>query len=158
MPAPTARDICEVALRWEGVPYRHQGRTRHGVDCGGLMFVVGWETGVWPRSVDVQNYPRVPDGSIKGYILSVGMYAVRSFDWRQPVPAHEIEPGTVLLMDPESPRFPCHLGIWCGDCLIHASAPDGRVVRHGLRGKYQKMVQTVYRYPGVDYRGVGRER
>ena len=40
MPAdPSA--IVAAARTWLGVPWRHQGRTRQGVDCAGLVVLVG---------------------------------------------------------------------------------------------------------------------
>jgi cell wall-associated NlpC family hydrolase len=33
--------IIAAARSWLGVPWRHQGRTRQGVDCAGLVVLVG---------------------------------------------------------------------------------------------------------------------
>jgi cell wall-associated NlpC family hydrolase len=36
--------IVSAARSWLGVPWRHQGRTRQGVDCAGLVVLVGRKT------------------------------------------------------------------------------------------------------------------
>ena len=38
--------IIAAARAWLGVPWRHQGRTRQGVDCAGLVVLVGREFGL----------------------------------------------------------------------------------------------------------------
>lgn len=148
MPAPTLVDASQVAaeaLSWEGVPWRHKGRGRTGIDCGGLLLAVGWELGIWPRSFDIQIYPRQPDGSIKAQLMDAGFTPVSDDLAGIPV-------GAALLMAPGSPRFPYHLAIMAqGNLVVHAHAPRRRVVVHSLRGKFATQVQTVYRYPGVDY-------
>ena len=35
------REIVDAARNWVGVPYRHQGRTRNGIDCVGLLLEGG---------------------------------------------------------------------------------------------------------------------
>lgn len=53
-------EVVAAARRWVGVPWLHQGRNRHGVDCAGLLLVVGWEMGLVPRSWDRRAYDREP--------------------------------------------------------------------------------------------------
>jgi len=47
---------------WESVPWRHQGRTRSGVDCVGLFSCVANELG-FPQVIPT-NYHRDPDGKL----------------------------------------------------------------------------------------------
>ena len=37
----TTDEVMKVARSWIGVPYKHQGRSRRGVDCGGLLLCIG---------------------------------------------------------------------------------------------------------------------
>ena len=36
----TSDEVVREARTWVGVPFRHQGRSRSGVDCGGIIVVV----------------------------------------------------------------------------------------------------------------------
>ena len=52
--------IVAAARSWLGVPWRHQGRTRQGVDCAGLVVLVGRELGL--ADYDTTAYGRRPEG------------------------------------------------------------------------------------------------
>lgn len=60
----TRDDIVAAARSFMGVPFQHQGRTRAGIDCIGLVLNVGWQLGFLPRDYDVQGYSRIPDGRL----------------------------------------------------------------------------------------------
>jgi hypothetical protein len=60
----TRDDIVTVARSFIGVPFMHQGRTRAGMDCIGLVLNVGWQLGFLPLDYDVQGYSRIPDGRL----------------------------------------------------------------------------------------------
>lgn len=53
-------DIITEARRWIGTPWRHQGRSRAGVDCVGLVVMVARNLGLEPE--DVTGYARRQDG------------------------------------------------------------------------------------------------
>ena len=53
-------DIITEARRWIGTPWRHQGRSRAGVDCVGLIVLVARALGLEPE--DVTGYARRQDG------------------------------------------------------------------------------------------------
>ena len=48
--------IIAAARSWLGVPWRHQGRTRQGVHCAGLVVLVGRELGL--ADYDTHAYGR----------------------------------------------------------------------------------------------------
>lgn len=60
----TRDDIVKAARSHIGTTFLHQGRTRAGMDCIGLVLNVGWELGFLPREYDVQGYSRIPDGRL----------------------------------------------------------------------------------------------
>jgi hypothetical protein len=60
----TRDDIVREARTYMGIPFLHQGRTRAGLDCIGLVLNVGWTLGFLPREYDVQGYRRTPDGRL----------------------------------------------------------------------------------------------
>ena len=58
---PADPDAIVAAARvWLGVPWRHQGRTRQGVDCAGLVVLVGRGLGL--ADYDTCAYGRRPEG------------------------------------------------------------------------------------------------
>ena len=54
----TRGEVLAEARSWLGVPYLHQGRSRLGVDCVGLLIMVARGIGI--SDYDVSGYPRVP--------------------------------------------------------------------------------------------------
>ena len=55
-----ADDIIRVANWFVGVPYRHQGRNKMGLDCAGLIIVVGDMLNLMKED-GPRGYPRRPD-------------------------------------------------------------------------------------------------
>lgn len=118
-----------AARSYVGVPFHHQGRTRHGVDCIGLVVCAARDAGL--ALVDRTDYPRDPNG-----LLPVEM--ARQFAAAEPAQA-----GDILLM-----RFrgePQHVAILAGTTLIHGYASIGRVVEHGLDAKWRRRIVAAYR-------------
>lgn len=57
----TTSQIIESARSFLGVRYQHQGRSREdGLDCGGLLLVVGRELGI--TELEFLGYSTAPDG------------------------------------------------------------------------------------------------
>lgn len=116
----SALDIHRTASSWLGVPFVHQGASRHGCDCAGLVAGVLAEHGVRLRLP-----PYGPGGQgvrIAEVAASLGLHpllaqAARAGD----LVAWQAAPGIV------------HLGILGPDHIIHASERAGRVIRTALR-------------------------
>jgi cell wall-associated NlpC family hydrolase len=53
-------DIIDQARKWLGTKWMHQGRTEHGIDCVGLIVVVGKSLGA--ICYDKTDYQRRPNG------------------------------------------------------------------------------------------------
>lgn len=131
-------ELIAAARGWVGVPFRHQGRDRRGVDCVGLIIAVGAELGLPVGAVSVRAYGRVPlDGLLER--------AVAEHCEPAPGPA----PGVVLLM--RFVRSPQHVALCTGDTLVHSYEGVGKVVEHGFRGKWERRVVSAWRVPGVSY-------
>lgn len=63
----TPADVTREALRWCGTPFRWQGRSLNGLDCGGLPAVVGVALGVLNEPPPVPRYrPPLPAGFLLG--------------------------------------------------------------------------------------------
>lgn len=115
-----------------GVPFVHQGRSEHGIDCIGLVVLAGKTCGI-DTSADITNYSRTPHGVLLP-LLEKALDPVEG----------EICPGDLLVF-----RFkhePMHIGIWTGSTLIHTFATIGRVVEHELDDRWKAMVVCAYRF------------
>ena len=142
----TRADVVAEARTYIGVPFAHQGRSRHGIDCVGLPICVARELGLVEPGFDVTGYPRQPDGRTMLQLCSQTMQRIDRAD---------MTPGDVIVL-----RFdlhPQHIGI-IGDyvhgglSLIHAlGTPDGkgRVVEHHLNKTTMDRFIAAYRLPGV---------
>ena len=136
----TADQIVAVARGWLGAPFLHQGRTRAGIDCAGLVIVVCRELGVVPQDFDVTGYTRQPDGSMPDVCDE---YLIRC-------PA---QAGGVFTMRYYGEAQ--HMGFFTpyrhgGLAVIHAVASAGEVVEHRLDAVWRKRIVRTYKLPGAD--------
>lgn len=122
----------------EGVKFRHQGRSRNGVDCAGLLVVCAKAAGV--ELIDNPAYGRQPtDQGLRAYL-------VRNFG--EPVAKADMQPGDVVLM-----RFrgePSHVALigdylYGGLSLIHSYARVKRCVEHRIDAEWNDRIVEVFR-------------
>ncbi len=141
------QDVLRVARSWLGVPFAHQGRSRAGVDCLGLLVMVAKDLnlsfhGENATQVDELHYSHRPDvmrleAGLRRYLL--------------PVKCEDMALADILLMRIDG--APQHLGIISdyadGTCfgLIHAYAPARKVVEHHLAEYWQAEIAQVFRLP-----------
>ncbi len=126
----TSRDrFIAEARRWIGVPWLHQGRNRHGVDCVGLLLVTAWAL-------------RLSDYNITGYgLFPRAEWMQEEFDRMMPR-VEEAQPGDVVLM--RLARRLLHVGIRTEHGVIHAWG--GRRV---VEVRMPWPVAVAYSVPGV---------
>lgn len=123
-------EVVIAARTFLGVPYHHQGRSIHGMDCAGLVVAAYDILGV--TLVDLSAYGREPwkDGL------------------RQTVEAnfHKVErdtaPGDILLLRVR--REPQHLAIVTDRGMIHSYASVGKVVETDIDSFWSERVVGVY--------------
>lgn len=135
-----ADDIIRVANEFVGVPYRHQGRNTMGVDCAGLIIVVGQALDLMKED-GPRGYPRRPD--VKRFtaaMIAAGLVV-------RPYGKHER--GDILRIN--TAGWPVHLGIYDVDArgkewIIHAYSPHKRVTRDPLTPTVIKAISSVWRY------------
>jgi cell wall-associated NlpC family hydrolase len=126
--------IAEVRS-WIGVPWRHQGRNRHGVDCIGLVICSAHALGL--TDFDFRAYGRVPMDDLLMRLCDEQME-------RQ----HTAEIGDVLLM--RLRRLPQHFAVLVEPRrIVHARGEDGRVVETTLPDAWVRRIAGVYTVPGV---------
>jgi cell wall-associated NlpC family hydrolase len=132
-------DIVNEARKLIGTPYRHQGRSRYGVDCVGFVVVIMETLNTMPAELQHANYGRLPRAEL---IEKTSKYCE---------PLERPEPGALLLIRWPSEKNPGHTAIYTGDdgLMIHAFGTLHRVVEHGYRGAWVKLTDSIWRLPGV---------
>lgn len=141
------RDLVVYAARsWIGAPWAHQGRSRGGVDCAGLVICVARSLGLVPAAFDVQGYARLPDGRTLIEQCDAHM---------NPVAQNEMQPGDVVVARFDSAAQ--HFGIAApyrhgGLSIIHAAARYGAVIETRLLFGASPLAMkfaAAYALPGV---------
>lgn len=122
-----------------GVRWKHQGRTKNGVDCAGLVIFALRAIGREP--VDVVGYGRRPYRN--------ALDAAISANFGDPLPPDTaLRAGDALLFR-DSHAAPNHVGI-AGDgphgpTVIHAYAPNREVVEMTIDADWRNKIVGVYR-------------
>ncbi len=139
----THNDIVKEAWTWLDVPWQDKGRTRYGVDCAGVVFVVAHALDI--TDYEDVNYPRRPDGTI----------VQRFRDNMDPVtPIAAAIPGDILLFADKGEL--CHCGI-----IVNINDQLGLIHSHaGHRGVLVETLKEVecetgrpryaFRYRGIE--------
>lgn len=122
----------------DAVRFRHQGRSRHGVDCAGLLLAS--MAAIGRPIADLQAYGREPLGG--------ELRAMMAANLGEPVPKAEMRPGDMVLM-----RFlgePSHVGLigdylYGGLSLIHTYSQVRKVVEHRIDAEWDSYILEVFR-------------
>jgi cell wall-associated NlpC family hydrolase len=139
--------VVAQARTWLGVRWRHQGRSRDGVDCVGLAAVcVQQACGL---EVPLPDYPRATsDGSM----LRVCRQYLR------PVSLVDMAPGDIVVLGVGDQRHMAIVGDYVtpaddargpGLSLIHAYLPNRKVVEQRLDAAWWGRILAVFRVPEV---------
>lgn len=153
----TRRQLIDAARKYDGVRFRHQGRTVDGLDCAGLLVVTGWDCGLnsWSRESHF-GYERLPDGVTVNKIMACVTDKV-------PVCAANLIPGNIAQISYVSGGIErvTHMGFLTdmgGDYdrgqpyqlgMIHAYLPARKVVEHRLDEGWFEQVKGVFRPRGL---------
>lgn len=134
-----AARIAAAAREWLDVPYHHQGRVRAGLDCVGLLVVVGKACGYFPDNYDFIHYGRNPTGLLDA-MLDEHLERI-------PTPV----PGCVVTI--RWWRESHHVAIvgqqpdyWT---LIHSHAGHGGVREHRVGRWHARRVTGCWKYRGA---------
>lgn len=141
LPAVTTPDeVVRVARTWVGVPFRHQGRDRNGVDCVGVPIVVLAELGAVEPDFEIQDYARRPNGDTLESRLVAHC-----------TPLPRPVPGCLIAIRWE--KTLAHVALYTDtDTLIHALERHKEVIEHGFRGMWRTRYATgSWALPGVRY-------
>ena len=137
-----ADDVVAAARAYLGVPFAHQGRTRHGLDCLGLLVCVAKDLALKHQTglladADELGYSHYPDSER----LKTGLEQYLK-------PSDTLIAGNVVLMRVDSHER--HLGLIGGysgageHSMIHAYAPARKVVEHHLSQEWRENITRIY--------------
>lgn len=128
--------IVALTRTFLGVPWRHQGRTKYGIDCVGLPIVVGKQLGLHDYPDDV-NYIRTSLGS--DLFRPFEKYCNRISNLK------ELKPGDIIVLKDE--LFPQHVGIMSSKVnVIHATVHRRKVVEEPLVGDFKAKLLRGYKF------------
>jgi cell wall-associated NlpC family hydrolase len=122
----------EAARTFLGVKYHHQGRSRYGLDCSGLVVVAYRMAGY--EIEDVNGYGREP--------WRDGLRAAVEKNFPVVV-TDEGHPGDVILF--RIKHEPQHLALQTETGMIHAYGVTGCVCEMGLDDRWTKRIIGRYR-------------
>ena len=133
----TSERIIAEARGWLGVSWRHQGRTRCGVDCVGLVVCVA-------RALDLSDYDSTGYGR-----RAQGQGFVEPFrDNMEAVAIPDARPGDVLVFADQA--YPCHCGFLTERIghphLLHAHATRRKVIEEPYAGEWPARVKFAFRF------------
>lgn len=136
----TADDLVAAARSYVGVPWRHLGRSRTGVDCIGLVLLVAREVGM--DLPDPAPYAREPQGT--RLLDGILAHAER---------VSEARAGDVLLF--RLGLYGGHVGIasvhpaWDVPACVHAYAPRRQVVEQPMDAELRAALIGAFRLPAL---------
>ena len=136
--------IMEVARSWVGIPYLHQGRTRRGIDCIGLIVEVAVGLGVDVPLIP-NNYTENPSSNL--LVASCEAHLQKATD------DQKLLPGSIAVLWGFDRGMAQHFAI-VGEVagrptMIHAFSKRRQVVEHGWDEFWMKRFVRVYEYPGT---------
>jgi cell wall-associated NlpC family hydrolase len=135
----TRKSIVNVARSYLDVPWRHMGRSKTGMDCVGLPYLVALALGI-----DAQDYPepyrREPDNA------KLTRFLATQLEQRRP----PLKIGMVLAL--RDTVQPCHIGILSSKNgvphLIHASVYKRMVVEEPY-ARWAPLFYCAFDFPGI---------
>lgn len=130
--------IVDAARGYLGVRWHHQGRTRAGLDCIGLVIRVAHDLGL--TDYDFTAYDRRPSGDTLRTQMAQQLRLLRGGE------PHRA--GDVLLFS--FAATPMHTAIATGNGMVHAFANMRRVVEHRVDDLWRSRLVAAYAFPGVE--------
>ena len=131
----TREQIVAAARSWIGVPWIHQGRTRSGVDCGGLIIGLCTELGMDFSAVPM-DYPRRKRDTF------IQQWCEHFFIPQGRTPG---APGDIHLY--LLGRWPQHMAVWTGESVVHITVESRKVSETELDPRLAERLVCSYRLP-----------
>lgn len=131
-------NVVNEARTWIGVPWVHQGRSRDGVDCAGLVIEVARVT--HGNTFDLQNYSAQATDETMRALCDEHMDPVADLA--------DLAPGDVAVIRFANQRHMAIVGDYPAPgalSLIHANSKVGRVVEHRMDSVWRRLIMAGYR-------------
>jgi cell wall-associated NlpC family hydrolase len=131
-------DIVIEARGWLGARWRHQGRSRNGIDCAGLVLEVARVRR--GSTVDIRNYNRIEANE---------QMLAHCRQHMTEIPIRQAAPGDVMVFGLGDSR---HMGIvgdykYGGLSLIHAYLAARKVVETRIDEQWRARARGCFRFP-----------
>lgn len=123
--------LVDAARAYLGVPFRHQGRNRLGLDCGGLLVLALRDIG--KVATDITGYSRNPHNGRLESVITANAFFLE-------VPVEKTKEGDVLLIAYK--QEPHHIAIKTDIGIIHATSVIGKVAEHRLTPDFGHVVKA----------------
>jgi len=138
-------EVVTTARTYVGVPYRHQGRTRAGIDCIGLIWCIAADLGY---RVDIPaNYAQSPSSAL----LIEGCERTMV---KQDRALTDLKPGDVVVMwgmtRAEAQHFAVVGQVDGRLTLIHAFSKHQKVVEQSIDEFWSRRFVAIYCFPGLE--------
>lgn len=137
----TRQQIVDEARKWDGTPWRHQGRTERGIDCAGLIVKVAHALEL--SAFDTVDYQRTAQ---RQKLLS---YLEQELDVQ---PLTQLRAGDVVAF--RDSAYPCHIGLITEKhgqlYLLHAYALRKRVIEEPLNEEWRKKWIAGFKFRGLE--------
>lgn len=138
------RDIVKAARAWIGAPYKHQGRTRNGLDCVGLLVAVARDVG------HPVNAPEAYSDTPQGWQL---IKPCEEQLWR-PARQNRLIPGDLAVFTGWHRNEPQHFAFIGnhenGMTIIHSFSKFGAVVEQPWSRFWNHNFKVLYVLPGTE--------
>lgn len=131
-------ELHQAARKYLGCAFKHQGRSREGMDCVGLVVMSLADCG--RQVADVTSYGRDPHNGLLERNLSATFGPAISMD--------QMRPGDIVAIDfAGAVRHVAIIGVYefGGLSLIHTDESVGRVVEHRLDSKWLSRIKGIFR-------------
>jgi cell wall-associated NlpC family hydrolase len=129
-----------------GIPYRHLGRDRSGIDCYGLVVLI-YKEKLGIELPDVCNYKCRDDAHnyMTAFYTSKKYETVSGFNklW---YPVTKLEPYDILLFTADEYPQPTHSAVYLGDGKFIHSLRGQAVVICRLEKRWLSCFHSAYRY------------
>jgi cell wall-associated NlpC family hydrolase len=139
----TRQQLMDIARSYIDVPFHHQGRSRGGLDCIGLIVVPAQTLGIVVK--DQKGYSRQANPMMLRHHMGDSLDRIGD-DLSCAVP------GDILLFHADGhPDIPLHVGLlteWVngGYGLLHAYYDNGRVTETNLDDHWKPLLHSVWSY------------
>lgn len=134
------QQLIDAARAYKGTKWRHQGRSRTGIDCAGLIVCALKDIGI--EVPDRTDYQRRTSG--QQFMAHFTKHGIRKHP-------KDMAPGDVLVF--REPAYPCHCAILTeknGEhFIIHAHARRKKVVEEHYAHEWLDRLIAVYQVPGI---------